>query len=153
MQRLPAIAAGLLLFGLFLPMHAAESVPLSRAEATFHAGAADYDFNSMLQPVPATAKFSDPDFNIWCGSAIKGDDGKFHLFYSRWPRKLGHLAWVTHSEVAHAVSDSPFGPWKYHDVALPARGTNFWDGSCTHNPTVIRIGAKSWALRQTEGRC
>ncbi len=104
--------------------------------------ATDYDFNAMLQPVPATAKCSDPDFNIWCGSAIKADDGKFHLFYSRWPRKLGHLAWVTHSEIAHAVSDSPFGPWKHHDVALPARGTNFWDGSCTHNPTVIRIGGK-----------
>jgi hypothetical protein len=103
---------------------------------------ADYDFAAMLQPVPATAKFSDPNFNIWCGSAVKGDDGKFHLFYSRWPRKLGHLAWVTHSEIAHAVSDSPFGAWKHHDVALPARGTNFWDGSCTHNPTVIRVGSK-----------
>jgi sucrose-6-phosphate hydrolase SacC (GH32 family) len=102
----------------------------------------EWDFHAMLQPVPATAKFSDPDFNIWCGSAIKGDDGKFHLFYSRWPRKLGHLAWVTHSEIAHAVSDSPFGPWKHRDIALPARGTNFWDGSCTHNPTVIRFGGK-----------
>jgi len=102
----------------------------------------DYDFNAMLQPVPATAKFSDPDFNIWCGSAVKGDDGKFHLFYSRWPRKLGHLAWVTHSEVAHAVSDSPFGPWQHRDVALPARGIDFWDGSCTHNPTVIRLAGK-----------
>ena len=102
----------------------------------------DYDFNAMLQPVPLTARFSDPNFNIWCGSAIKGDDGKYHLFYSRWPRKLGHLAWVTHSEVAHAISDSPFGPWQHHDVALPARGTNFWDGSCTHNPTIVRIGGK-----------
>ena len=103
---------------------------------------ADYDFNAMLQPVPATAKFSDPSFNIWCGSAVKGDDGTYHMFYSRWPRKLGHLAWVTHSEVAHAVSGSPFGPWQHQDVALPARGTNFWDGSCTHNPTVIRINGK-----------
>jgi len=102
----------------------------------------DWDFHAMLQPVPATAKFSDPDYNIWCGSALKGDNGKFHLFYSRWPRKLGHLAWVTHSEIAHAVSDSPFGPWKHRDIALPARGTNFWDGSCTHNPTVIRIGGR-----------
>lgn len=104
--------------------------------------AVDYDFAAMLQPVPATAKFADPDFNIWCGSAVKGDDGKYHLFYSRWPRKLGHLAWVTHSEVAHAVSDSPFGPWRHRDVALPARGTNYWDGSCTHNPTVVRVGGK-----------
>jgi beta-glucanase (GH16 family) len=49
---------------------------------------------------------------------------------------------VTHSEVAHAVSDSPLGPWRHHDVALPPRGTNFWDGSCTHNPTVLRIAGK-----------
>lgn len=102
----------------------------------------DYDLNAMLQPVPLTAKWADINYNIWCGSAIKGDDGKYHMFYSRWPRKLGHLAWVTHSEVAHAVSDSPFGPWTHHDVTLPARGTNFWDGSCTHNPTVLRIGKK-----------
>jgi hypothetical protein len=26
---------------------------------------ADYDFNARLKPLPATAKFSDPDFNIW----------------------------------------------------------------------------------------
>jgi len=102
----------------------------------------DYDFNAMLQPVPATARWIDPEYNIWCGSEIKGDDGKYHLFYSRWPLKLGHVAWVTHSEVAHAVSDTPFGPWTHHDVALPARGTNFWDGSCTHNPTIIRVGKK-----------
>jgi hypothetical protein len=102
----------------------------------------EYDFSAMLQPVPATAKWADTNFNIWCGTAVKGDDGKYHLFYSRWPRKLGHKAWVTHSEVAHAVSDSPFGAWQHRDVALPPRGTNFWDGSCTHNPTVLRIGAK-----------
>jgi len=102
----------------------------------------EYDFNAMLQPVPATAKWVDPEYNIWCGSEIKGDDGKYHLFYSRWPRKLGHQAWASHSEIAHAVSDSPFGPWTHHDVALPARGTNYWDGSCTHNPTILRIGKK-----------
>lgn len=102
----------------------------------------EYDFHALLQPVPAAAQFSDPEYNIWCGSAVKGQDGKYHLFYSRWPRQLGHLAWVTHSEIAHAISDSPFGPWQHRDVALPPRGTNFWDGSCTHNPTIVRIGRK-----------
>lgn len=102
----------------------------------------DYNFNAMMRPVPATAKFADPDYNIWCGSAVKGDDDKYHMFYSRWPRGLGHQAWVTHSEVAHAESVSPFGPWRHLDVALPPRGTPFWDGSCTHNPTVLRIGKR-----------
>lgn len=98
----------------------------------------DLDLQAQLQPVPATAIFSDPEFNIWCGSAIRGDDGTYHLYYSRWPRALGHLAWVSHSEIAHAVSDSPFGPWRHQSVILPARGSTFWDGSCTHNPTVVR---------------
>ncbi|GAB5401793.1 MAG: hypothetical protein Aurels2KO_00240 [Aureliella sp.] len=102
----------------------------------------DLNFSSMIRPVPATAVFKSPEFDIWGGSPIRGDDGKYHLFYSRWPHELGHAAWVTHSEVAHAVSDSPFGPWNHVDVALPARGEEFWDGSCTHNPTVLKIKEK-----------
>lgn len=104
--------------------------------------AEEWDFNAMLQPVPVTAQFGDPEFNIWCGTMIRGDDGKCHLYYSRWPRALGHVAWVTHSEVAHAVADNPLGPYHHADVALPPRGKEFWDGLCTHNPTVIRAGGK-----------
>ena len=103
---------------------------------------AEYDFAAMTQPVPATAKFSDPEYYIWCGTMVRGDDGKCHLFYSRWPRKLGFNAWVTHSEVAHAVGDTPLGTFTHRDVALPARGQEFWDGHCTHNPTVLRFGKK-----------
>jgi len=103
---------------------------------------ADYDFHAMIQPVPATAKFSDSDYYIWCGTMVKGDDGKYHVFYSRWPRALGHAAWVTHSEVAHAVGDSPLGPFKHKEVALPARGKKFWDGCDTHNPTIHKFGSK-----------
>ena len=106
------------------------------------AGAAELDLGAMVGPVPMTARFSDPDYNIWCGAPIRADDGKYHLFYSRWPRALGHGVWVTHSEIAHAVGESPLGPWKHLDVALPARGTNFWDGSCTHNPNITRIGGR-----------
>ena len=100
------------------------------------------DFAAMIQPVPESAKFSDPDYYIWCGTMVRGDDGRCHLFYSRWPRKLGHYAWVTHSEVAHAVAASPLGTFRHQDVALPTRGKEFWDGLCTHNPTVRRFGSK-----------
>lgn len=102
----------------------------------------DYDFSKMLQPVPASAKFEDPGYIVWCVTVIRDDQGKHHLFYSRWPRKLGHYAWVTHSEVAHAVADSPLGPYKFVDVALPARGKEYWDGLCTHNPTVMKFDGK-----------
>ncbi len=112
------------------------------ASAQLSEGTDEPDFAALLQPVPFAAKFADPDYYIWCGTMVRGDDGKCHLFYSRWPRKLGHYAWVTHSEVAHAVADTPLGPFRHVGVALPARGAAFWDGLCTHNPTVRRFGGK-----------
>lgn len=102
----------------------------------------DLNLNAMLREAPGFAKFVDPNYYIWCGSMVRDDMGRCHLFYSRWPRKLGHYAWVTHSEVAHAVAESPLGPYRHVDVALPARGAQFWDGLCTHNPTVHNFGGK-----------
>ena len=43
---------------------------------------------------------------------VKGEDGLYHIFYSRWPKDIG-WSWVTDSEIAHAVSVSPYGPWKF----------------------------------------
>lgn len=93
--------------------------------------------------------FKSESHSIWGGSLVKGDDGLYHLFYSRWPKHLG-WARVTDSEVAHAVSDSPFGPFQFKDVALPRRGREFWDGWCTHNPTVHRFGDKYYLYYKSD---
>lgn len=113
--------------------------PLSDAKS---ATTAIPDFTKLIQPLRDTSVFSDPDYNIWCGSVVEGKDGKFHMFYSRWPLATGHNGWVTHSEIARAVSDSPYGPFTHADVVLPERDRSFWDGACTHNPTVVQIGDK-----------
>lgn len=97
----------------------------------------ELDLFSLVQPVPLSAKFINDSSYIWCGSLVKSHiDQKYHLFYSRWPREYGMNAWVTSSEVAHAVSDSPFGPFEHKDVTLPHRGLDYWDGMYSHNPTV-----------------
>ncbi|MDB4584849.1 glycoside hydrolase family protein, partial [Draconibacterium sp.] len=91
----------------------------------------------MFQPVPKSAKFINDSCFIWGGSLVKSEvDGKFHMYYSRWPKELGMSAWVTHSEIAHAVADSPFGPFEFKGIALSLRGREFWDGAVTHNPTI-----------------
>lgn len=87
------------------------------------------------------SKFEEEEWSVWGASLVKGEEGLYHLFYSRWEKKLG-WAWVTDSEIAHAVSTSPFGPFTFKDVALPARGEAYWDGLCTHNPTVHKFGNK-----------
>lgn len=100
------------------------------------------DFQAMMKRVPASAKFIDSRYYIWGGSMVRDKNGKCHLLYSRWPRHLGHDAWVTHSEIAHAIADDPLGPYRHVDVALPERGAQYWDGLCTHNPTVHEFDGK-----------
>jgi uncharacterized protein (DUF2147 family) len=97
----------------------------------------EFNIGSMVQPVPLKNKFADENYNIWCGSVIKGRNDKYYMLYSRWPQADGHYAWVINSEVALAVSDFPDGPFKHVKTILPARGNQFWDGCATHNPQVM----------------
>lgn len=76
---------------------------------------------------------------VWCGSVVRGDEGKYHMYASVWDKALAFSPhWVTNSKVVHAVSDTPQGPFSFADVALEPRGDGFWDGRMTHNPTVHR---------------
>jgi hypothetical protein len=98
--------------------------------------AEDLNFQKMIQPAPLQAKFSEDGYYVWGSTLVKGKDNLYHLYYSRWPQALGHNAWVTSSEVAHAVGESPTGPFVFKDIALSARGEEYWDGLVTHNPTI-----------------
>lgn len=100
------------------------------------------DLKIELAPTSKTAVLEEDGYFVWGASPIKGDDGLYHVFYSRWKKEYSFAAWVTHSEVAHAVSKDLYGPYKFRNVALPARGADYWDGLCTHNPTVHKFGNK-----------
>lgn len=100
-------------------------------------------FIDRLLPAPREGGFRLPDHWVWCGSPIRGEDGRYHLFASRWPREYPFfLGYVTNSEVVRAVSDSPAGPYELAEVVLPARGREHWDGMMTHNPTIHRYGSQ-----------
>src|SRR5690606_8644132 len=58
---------------------------------------------------PGTRILENPDWYIWDSSPIVGEDGKIHVFFSRWPDEFGN--WLSHSEIAHAVADRPEGPY------------------------------------------
>lgn len=78
---------------------------------------------------------TDGYFN-WGNSIIKERDGKYHLFYSRWKKQYGFHGWLTHSEIAHATSKSPAGPWKYKETVLRGSGQGSWDAITAHNPKI-----------------
>lgn len=106
------------------------------------AAAGELNLNIALGKVAEYSIFENDSLFTWCGSPVKGKDGKYHLFYSRWNKKYSFNAWVTHSEVAHAVSDKACGRYKFSDITLPARGPAFWDGHYTHNPTIHFFNGK-----------
>lgn len=62
----------------------------------------------------------DSDWSYWGGRPILESDGKYHLFVARWrednPR--GHGGWPK-SEIVHAVSDRPTGPFVVKQVVGP----------------------------------
>lgn len=99
-------------------------------------------FKDRLQPITEDNIFKTEGYYNWGASIIKGDDGKYHLFYARWKKELKFSAWLTHSEVAHAVSDNPAGPWKYKETALKGRGEGYWDAITAHNPKIKKFNGK-----------
>lgn len=90
-----------------------------------------------MLPAPRNGGFRMEGYWVWCGSVIQGEDGRFHMFASRWPKFLPmHPGWITASEIVRAVSDTPEGPYEFQEVVLPARGAEYWDGRMTHNPHI-----------------
>ena len=102
----------------------------------------DLNIGEMVQPVPESYVFQDPAYFTWGGSVVAGKDGKYHMLYARWHKTLGFSAWVTDSEIAHAVADKLEGPYVTTGTVLKRRGHSFWDGMTTHNPTVIEKDGK-----------
>ncbi|MCL6267102.1 alpha-L-fucosidase [Flagellimonas myxillae] len=93
-------------------------------------------FKDRLQPLSKENVFKTEGYYNWGGSIIKDKKGTYHLFYSRWKKEYTFTGWLTHSEIAHATSKSPAGPWKYKNTALTGRGGNYWDAITAHNPKI-----------------
>ena len=86
------------------------------------------------------------DWNYWDGSILKGEDGKYRMFASRWDQAAGHRGWGDSHAVA-AVSDSLFGP--YTDVG------KLWptdQNGRGHNVSALRMPDGRYAVVVSETR-
>lgn len=86
-------------------------------------------------PRDADNGVEDNEWSYWGGNPVMGKDGKYHIAICRWKEETGHWGWPN-SEVAHAVSKSPTGPYK-------VTGTLLEKG---HNPEVIQLNEGSYIL-------
>ncbi|MES2777346.1 MAG: glycoside hydrolase family protein [Bacteroidota bacterium] len=112
------------------------------------------DLQSLLQKPDSSAVFVSDSFYTWCSSVIKGEDGKYHMFYSRWTHgkrkpdddSMNHIfngfkGWCKYSEIAYAVSNNLSGPYIYVSTVLKGDGNpRNWDRFTMHNPQIRKFG-------------
>ena len=96
-------------------------------------------FAKHLRPVGRALEME--DYYVWCNSPIQGDDGKIHVFFSRWVAKKGMGGWINGSEIAHAIADSPEQPFSFQEVIFSPR-PGFFDATTCHNPLIKKIDGR-----------
>lgn len=95
------------------------------------------DFAKKLKPIGRRLEMD--GYYVWCNSPIEGEDGKIHMFFSRWvaSKKMG--GWISGSEICHAVADTPESEFVFTDVILAPRGKGYWDATTCHNPSIKKV--------------
>ena len=78
-------------------------------------------------------------YSYWDGPIIKGPDGKYHMFASRWNQNGGHWAWLS-SVGIHAVSESIMGPYVDKGLTWPTNS-----GGKGHNLTILELKDGTYA--------
>lgn len=89
----------------------------------------------------------DSDHFVWGGSVVKGDDGRYHMFYSLFDAGPDlppfQDAWLLSSKIAHAVSDRADGGFLFQKVILRGAAEEglpeAWDAQSVHNPHIRRF--------------
>lgn len=82
----------------------------------------------------------------WDGQIIKGPDGKYHMFASRWDQAKGHNGWWG-SAAVHAVSDKVMGPYVDKGLCWPED-----QGGKGHNVTALVLPDGRYAIVVSETR-
>ena len=85
-------------------------------------------------------------WDYWDGKIIKGPDGKYHLFCSRWDQARGHNEWWN-SRAVHAVSDNLIGPYVDKGLCWPDS-----EGGKGHNVTALQLADGRYAIVISETR-
>lgn len=90
--------------------------------------------------VPRGLTFGMPGWHVWDGAILPTGDGRFTLFFSRWPLERGHDAWIDHSEICRAEGPEPWGPFEYVETVFRRGGGSAWDEHNFHNVTIKQFG-------------
>lgn len=85
-------------------------------------------------------------WNYWDGVILKGADGRYHLFGSRWEQAKGHDEWWN-SKAIVAIGSNLTGPYQDAGLLWPDN-----DGGRGHNVTALKLRDGTYAVVISETR-
>lgn len=101
------------------------------------------DLYNSLMPAKPHNGFKMDGCYVWGASVIKGDDGIYYMFASRWKKDLPFPAgYMTGSEIVLATSKNIEGPYEFKKVVIGKREGGYFDSVMAHNPHIKKIGSK-----------
>lgn len=137
-------------------------------QTTLSAGIGPKPFIDYFRPIPFSGQLSknvwgaatvgprdtrngleDPTmqhWDYWDGKILRGADGKYHMFASRWDQAVGHAGWL-HSQAVEAISDSALGPYLDQGLCWPDN-----DAGIGHNVTALKMPNGDYAVVVSETR-
>jgi len=108
-------------------------------------------FSDDAQQFPISESVLKMDgYFTWGGSVVKGDDGRYHMFFALFDAGAGKPkfsdSWLLSSKIGHAVSDYPDKGFEFNKIVLygAAHDGNpgAWDAQGVHNPHIKKFNDK-----------
>ncbi len=105
--------------------------------------------NQNVLPRDIKNGLEDAKLENWCywdGRIVKGNDGKFHIYASRWGQNFPHgRGWKEDSKGIHAVSDHVMGPYIDQGLIYPQ-----WQGGKGSNVIGLKMHDGRYAVITSE---
>ncbi len=97
------------------------------------------NFKEMIIAPSMIQRLEDDEWFTWGASVIAGDDGRYHMFVSRWKKVYTFFGWLTKSEIVRAVADHKEGPFTVV-ATMDQLMDQSWSSKMVHNPTIKKYG-------------
>lgn len=90
---------------------------------------AQLNFKPMTSEAAERGAYRHGSATSWGGIPIRDAQGIYHLYVSEIVNNCTLTSWIPNSQITHAVSSAPDGPYEYVSTVF---------GTFHHNPTVLR---------------
>ncbi len=107
-------------------------------------------YDSLPTELFGPSVFQLDGYFVWGGSVVKGDDDRYHMFFSLWEsgeeEPVFSDAWLLKSKIGYATSDYPDRDFEFQKIILRPHAElgldTAWDALSVHNPHIKRFGDK-----------